>query len=89
MLIEYSGEWVIVVKHLVSNFSPISWREHVTFRWNDVCVAQDQHTCLDFYSASSLKQQSVGRHDTLLRHIILMPHEHDHGDPWYDVGNVT
>jgi len=54
-----------------------------------VCFAQDQHTCLDFYSASSLKQQSVGRHDTPLRRIILMPYKHDHGGPWYDVGNVT
>jgi hypothetical protein len=26
----------------------------------------------DFYSSSSLKQQSVGRHDTPLRHIILI-----------------
>jgi len=35
----------------------------------------DQHTWLDFYSASSLKQQSqqsMGRHVASLRHIILI-----------------
>jgi hypothetical protein len=33
----------------------------------------DQHTELDFYSASSLKQQSADRHVTPLGHIILIP----------------
>ena len=33
----------------------------------------DQHAELDFYSASSLKQQSVGRHVAPLGHIILIP----------------
>jgi len=28
---------------------------------------------LDFYSTSSLKQQSAGRHDAALGHIILIP----------------
>jgi hypothetical protein len=32
----------------------------------------DQHTNLDFYSASSLKQQSAGRHVAPLGHIILI-----------------
>jgi len=27
---------------------------------------------LDFYSASPLKQQSVGRHVTILEHIVLI-----------------
>jgi hypothetical protein len=41
----------------MSNFSAISW-------WNndDVLIVLDQHAELDFYSASSLKQQSSGRH---------------------------
>jgi hypothetical protein len=30
-------------------------------------------TKLDFYSASSLKQQSVGRHVALLEHIMPIP----------------
>jgi hypothetical protein len=33
----------------------------------------DQHAELDFYSASSLKQQSAGRHVSPLGHIILIP----------------
>ena len=35
----------------------------------------DQHAGLDFYSASSLKQQSAGRHVAPLGHIILIPHQ--------------
>ena len=33
----------------------------------------DQHAELDFYSASSLKQQSMDRHVVQLGHIILIP----------------
>ena len=46
------------------NFSAISWREQVNFQLNDdeVLFVLDQHAELDFYSASSLKQQSVDRH---------------------------
>ena len=33
----------------------------------------DQHAYLDFYSASSLKQQSADRHVAPLGHIILIP----------------
>ena len=33
----------------------------------------DQHAELEFNSASSLRQQSTGRHVTLLSHIILIP----------------
>jgi hypothetical protein len=32
-----------------------------------------QHAELDFYSASSLKQQAAGRHVVSLGHIILIP----------------
>ena len=58
-----------------SNFSAIYWQEQVTFQWddNDVHFVQDQHTELEFYSASSLKQQSAGRHVAPLEHIILIP----------------
>jgi hypothetical protein len=37
------------------------------------CFVLDQHAELDFYSASSLKQQSAGRHVAPLGHIILIP----------------
>jgi hypothetical protein len=39
----------------------LSWQEQVNFQWDDddIRCALDQHTELDFYSASSLKQQSA------------------------------
>ena len=50
-------------------------REQVNFHWDDddVCFVLDQHAELDLHSASSLKQQSVGRHVAPLGHIILIP----------------
>jgi hypothetical protein len=52
--------------------SVISWLEHVIFRWDDngVRFMLDQHGELDFYSASSLKQQTVGIHVAPLGRII-------------------
>ena len=57
-----------------SNFSAISWREQVNFHWDDdeVRFVLDQHAELDFYSASSQKQQSAARHVAPLGHIILI-----------------
>jgi len=64
---------VIVVQCHFSNFSAISWEEQVNCRDDDeVCFVLDQHAGLDFYSASSLKQQSAGRHVPPLGHIILI-----------------
>ena len=43
--------------------------------WNDdddVHLVLDQHAYLDFYSGSSLKQQSAGRHVAPLGHIHLI-----------------
>ena len=40
---------------------------------DDVRSVLDQHTQWDVYSASSLKQQSSGRHVAPLKHIILIP----------------
>ena len=53
----------------------MSWREQVNFQWDDdeVRFVLDQHAELDFYNASSLKQQSAGRHVVPLEHIILIP----------------
>ena len=61
---------------LLKNFSAIlSWWEQVTFRWDgDVHFTPgilDQHNKLDFYSASWLKQLSMGGHVLPLRHIIM------------------
>jgi predicted alpha/beta hydrolase len=43
-------------------------------RWDDddVHFALDQHSKLNFYRASSLKQQSTDRHMDALGHIILI-----------------
>ena len=40
---------------------------------NDVCIVLDQHIEFDFFSASSLKEQSTGRHVAPHGHIILIP----------------
>ena len=67
-------ESVIVVLRKMSNISVMSWREQVTFWWDDDArFVRDQHAELDFYGTSSLKKQSVGRHVAQLGHIILIP----------------
>ena len=60
---------MIVVQSQLSNFSAISWREQVNFQWDndEVRFVLDQYGLLDFHSASSLKQQSAGRHVAPLR----------------------
>ena len=64
------SEWL-----LFNANSAISWREQVNFQWDDddVRFVLDQYVEFDFYSASSLKQQSVGRHVAPLGQIILIP----------------
>ena len=59
----------------IQQFLGISWWEQVNFQWgdDDIRFVLDQHAELDFYSASSLKQQSAGRHVAPLGHIILIP----------------
>jgi len=60
---------------LTPTFSAISWREQVNFQWDDgeIHFVLDQPAELDFYSASSLKQQSADRHVAPLGHIIMIP----------------
>ena len=69
------SEGVTVVESQLSNCTAISWRKQVNFQWDDdkVSFVLNQHAELEFYSASSLKQQSVGRHVASLEHIILIP----------------
>jgi len=47
---------VINVLRQMSNFSAISWREQVTFWWDDdeFCSVLCHHAELDFYNATSL-----------------------------------
>jgi hypothetical protein len=53
----------------------ITKNDQVNFQWDDdeVRFVLDQHAELDFYIASSLKQQSADRHVAPLGHIILIP----------------
>ena len=68
------SEWLLLTpnQHF---FSYVSWQEQVNFQWDDdeVRFVLDQHVELDFYIASSLKQQSADRHVAPLGHIILIP----------------
>jgi hypothetical protein len=47
-------------------------KNQLHFRWENGydCLVLDQHAELDFHSASSLKQQSAGRHVAPLGHIM-------------------
>ena len=56
---EWMNEWV-----LLNANSAKSWREQVTFQWDDdeIRFVLNQHAWSGFYSASSLKQQSADRH---------------------------
>jgi hypothetical protein len=49
-------------------------RVFINFKWDEdeVRFVLDQHAELDFYSVSSLKQQSAGRLVAPLGHIILI-----------------
>jgi hypothetical protein len=63
---------------LLSNFfyTPMSLSLYkVHYQWDDdeVRFVLNQHAELDFYSASSLKQQSAGRNVTPFGHIISIP----------------
>ena len=75
--IDYSDEWVIVIQDQMRHFSTMSWRDQVTIRLDDddVGFVLDQHTGLDLYNASSLKQQSACRHVAPLGHIIPIPNQ--------------
>ena len=55
-------------------FSDVSYREQVTFRWDDddVSFVLDQQAWVRICSARSLKQQSVCRDLNQSRHIILI-----------------
>jgi hypothetical protein len=59
---------------LVSVPSSGEW-EHVNIQWDDDEIRFDleQRAEYDFYSTSSLKQQSAGRQVAPLEHIILIP----------------
>jgi hypothetical protein len=55
----------------------ISCIEQVNFQWNDdeIHFVLMHYAQLDFYSASSMKQQSMDRHVAPRGHIILIPNQ--------------
>jgi hypothetical protein len=73
LLIDWVSEWLLFNAN-AALFSVILWREQVNYQWDDdeVRFVLDQHAEFDFYSASSLKQQSAGRNVTPFGHIILI-----------------
>ena len=54
---EWVSEWVSIVECQLGNFSAIPWWEQVDFQLNDdeIRFVPDQHTTLDFHSASGQK----------------------------------
>ena len=73
--IDHESKWVSnCCLTPIQQFSAISWREQVNFQWDDdeVRFVLDQHAELDFCNVISLKQQSAGRHVSILGHIILI-----------------
>jgi len=63
----FNANWAIFQLYHMARTSYIQWND------DDVRFVLDQHAEFDFYSASSLKQQSKGRHVAPLGHIILIP----------------
>ena len=59
----------------IQHFFTYIMARQVSFQWddNEVRFVLDQQAELDFYSASSPKQQSTGRNVAPLWHIILIP----------------
>jgi len=72
--LEWVREWLLFNTNSAIFQLYHGW-EQVIFQWYDdeVHFVLDQHAELDFYSASSLKQQFAGRHVAPLEHIILIP----------------
>ena len=60
---EWGPRWAVII---------ISWQEQARFSWWCLLCARPTHW-VEFYSASSLKQQSLDRHVAPLGHIILIP----------------
>ena len=69
--------WMLVERGLIALneqfFSNSMARtSYIIWDGSDVCFVLDQHILLNFSSARSLKQQSVGRHVTPLGHILIL-----------------
>ena len=63
---------ILITSLVSSNSSNIRWDEMIMM----FAFVLDQLTSMDFYTASTLKQHSAGRHVTLLGHSNLIPSQH-------------
>ena len=72
--ISRNNDYIVSEWLLFNTNSAIFQLYQIKFQWDDgeVRFALDQHAELDFYSASSRKQQSADGHVALLGHIILI-----------------
>jgi hypothetical protein len=71
-----NGHWVsewLLFNAYSAIFQLYHGKNKLIFNEMMVRFVLDQHAELDFYSASSLKQQSSGRRVAPLGHIILIP----------------
>ena len=66
------SEWLLFNANSAAIFQLYHGENKLIFN-DEVHFVLDQHAELDFYSASSLKQQSADRHVAPLWHIILIP----------------
>jgi hypothetical protein len=56
-----------IFSYIMVRPSYIQWYDNV------VCFVVDENALLDFYRTSSLKQESMGKHDAPLGNIIRIP----------------
>ena len=74
LLIDWLSEWLLFNANSAI-FQLYYGKNKFIIKWDDDVVrfVLDQYAELNFYSASSLKQQSADRIVAPLRHIILIP----------------
>ena len=74
LFIIYRSEWLLFNANSAI-FQLYHGENKLWMRWWWGLFVLDQHAELDFYSASSLKQQSADKHVAPLGHIILIPNQ--------------
>ena len=69
---EWVSEWLLF-NALKSNFSTISWREQVTFQWDDNVLYKSKKLSWIFIVLAHWKKQSVWKSVVPVGHITLIP----------------
>ena len=67
------SKWLLFNAKKRAIYSAITWISYIQWDYDDVRFVLNQYSEFDFYSGSSFKQKSVGRHVAPLRHIIMIP----------------